>query len=364
MPGPLVSVVVPTYNRAALVVAAVRSALAQTWTRLEVVVVDDGSTDDTAAALAALADDRVRYVRQDNAGVSAARNRALAEARGDLVAFLDSDDSWLPWKLEAEVAVLDRHPDAGLVWTDMCAVDDAGRVVSERYLRRMYTAYRYFGPERFAQGGRLDELWPACPAELAATPCPVGDVYPWIVMGNLLHTSTVMLRRSWQERVGWFGEDLLPGAGEDYDFYVRVTRLGPVAFIDAASTRDRVGAADQMTEPGGLLVAARNNLITVEKALAADGAAGLPPALVRERLAFCHGWIGVEASATDRRAARVHLARAVRTAPAPCSREWWRYVAYDGLSYLPPEALAAARRAARAAKSGVARARAARGPDS
>src|SRR5262245_47409787 len=97
-PRGLVSVLVPTYNRSKLVRRAVESALAQSYRRLEVLVVDDGSSDDTRQVIEGM-DPRVRYIRQANAGVSAARNRGIAEARGEFVAFLDSDDEWLPWKL-------------------------------------------------------------------------------------------------------------------------------------------------------------------------------------------------------------------------------------------------------------------------
>ncbi len=100
--APLVSVVIPTYNRAQMVSEAVRSVLEQTFGDLEVIVVDDGSTDGTREALKPHAD-KIRYLRQENSGVSAARNRGIAEARGSLIAFLDSDDLWLPAKLKNQV---------------------------------------------------------------------------------------------------------------------------------------------------------------------------------------------------------------------------------------------------------------------
>ena len=106
---PRVSVVIPTYNRAGTVGRAIASALAQTDQDREIIVVDDGSTDATAAVVARLGD-AVRYVRQENRGVAAARNRGIREARGAYVAFLDSDDEWLPEKLDRQVTVLEREP--------------------------------------------------------------------------------------------------------------------------------------------------------------------------------------------------------------------------------------------------------------
>ena len=114
--APLVSVIVPTHNRPALLQRAVASALAQTWDRIEVVIVDDGSTDATPDAVDGLvsADGRVRAVRNDTpAGGSAARNRGLDEATGTVIAFLDDDDEWLPSKVERQLAHLDQRPHLG-----------------------------------------------------------------------------------------------------------------------------------------------------------------------------------------------------------------------------------------------------------
>lgn len=111
---PRVSVIIPTYNRAALVREAVQSALAQTFTDFEIVVVDDGSTDDTPAALATYAR-RIRYVRQENRGVAAAWNRGIRESRGAFLAFLCSDDLWVPEALRTVMEAFDRHPEAALV---------------------------------------------------------------------------------------------------------------------------------------------------------------------------------------------------------------------------------------------------------
>src|SRR5436190_15605234 len=143
MAGSLVSIIVPTYNRAYCIEKTLDSALAQTHGDLEIVVVDDGSTDDTEALMARRygAEPRVRYIRQANTGVTGARNHGLREARGDYIAFLDSDDLWLPWKLEAQLACLAAVPEAGMVWTDMDAMNTDGAVVAPRYLTTMYNAY-------------------------------------------------------------------------------------------------------------------------------------------------------------------------------------------------------------------------------
>jgi glycosyltransferase involved in cell wall biosynthesis len=131
---PLVSCLVATYNYGGFVERAVRSALTQAYPadRLEVVVVDDGSTDDTPERLDALVraeGGRVRVFRQENAGATAALSRAIEEARGELLAVLDADDMWLPGKTRAQVSLLERSPEVGLVYTDMTVVDDDDEVV-------------------------------------------------------------------------------------------------------------------------------------------------------------------------------------------------------------------------------------------
>jgi glycosyltransferase involved in cell wall biosynthesis len=126
MTSPRLSVVIPAYNAATTIRSAVASTLNQTRPVLEVIVVDDGSTDGTAAAVSALRDPRVRVVSRANGGPSAARNAGIAEARGDLVAFLDSDDLWLPGYAERAVTALSSAANPGFAYTD-AYVFDTGR---------------------------------------------------------------------------------------------------------------------------------------------------------------------------------------------------------------------------------------------
>jgi glycosyltransferase involved in cell wall biosynthesis len=124
-----VSVIIPTYNYARFIGEAVDSALAQTRPPLEVIVVDDGSTDDTAAVLAAYGD-RIRVLRQKNAGVAMARNAGIAAARGEYLAFLDSDDAWYPRKLERQMQRFGAEPHLGLVHCGAEIIDSEGRTLS------------------------------------------------------------------------------------------------------------------------------------------------------------------------------------------------------------------------------------------
>jgi glycosyltransferase involved in cell wall biosynthesis len=126
-----VSVVIPAYNHASFVEEAVSSVLSQTSPPAETIVVDDGSTDDTAMRLERFGG-RIEVIRQANTGVSAARNRGVAHATGDVVAFLDADDAWLPTKLERQLARMEVDPELGLVHCGITEVDDVGRRLRDR----------------------------------------------------------------------------------------------------------------------------------------------------------------------------------------------------------------------------------------
>src|SRR5258708_4350216 len=125
------SVVIPAYNHARFLRETIESVLVQTLPPDEVIVVDDGSTDETPAILASYSS-RLTVVRQDNRGFSAARNTGAARASGDVIAFLDSDALWLPTKLERQIVRLTADPDLGLVHCGVEEIDAAGRVVGRR----------------------------------------------------------------------------------------------------------------------------------------------------------------------------------------------------------------------------------------
>lgn len=124
-PAPLVSAIIPTFNRAAYVALAIDSALAQTWPNVEVVVCDDGSTDNTTEVLAQYGN-RIRVVSQTNQGLSAARNTAIKASSGEFLALLDDDDEWLPERLAIQMPLMLDNPDAGLVGGGAVLIDAAG----------------------------------------------------------------------------------------------------------------------------------------------------------------------------------------------------------------------------------------------
>lgn len=189
MNPPEVSAVIPTYNRREWVQLAIDSALAQRGVTLEVIVVDDGSSDGTCDALKARYGDRIRFIPQENQGESAARNRGAAEASGEFLAFLDSDDLWLPGKLARQLDFLRRNPDCGAVSCQAYAIDEQGREI----LRLPYGAH--------VRGSRI-------------------SLHQILTSGLPLSGSTPMIRATAFQQIG--GYDELIRHGEDVDIAVRL----------------------------------------------------------------------------------------------------------------------------------------------
>lgn len=346
MSEPLVSVVIPTFNRARPVVQTLDSVVAQTYPHWEAVVVDDGSTDDTARVIAERygVDPRVRYVYQKNAGVSAARNRGLEVAAGDYIALLDSDDVWEAWKLELQLLSFRHCPEIGMVWTDMAAVGPSGEVVDPRYLKTMYAAYQYFEEnDLFTRCHQIEDFAPDLAAALPRVRLLTGELFSQMIMGNLVHTSTVMLTRQRAQQVGGFRLDLKP-SGEDYDFHLRTCREGPVGFLDVAGIRYQVGMSDQLTGPSYRVSMAKNFLRTIEPVLERDrDRIRLPESMIRHTLAYGHRWLGRELLFSGhRKEARPHFAESLRQKRGPVAAGLY------ALSLMPPGSVDLLRSAYRA----------------
>jgi GT2 family glycosyltransferase len=316
----LVSVIIPTYNRAYCVERAIDSVLGQTHREVEVVLIDDGSTDGTADLIVGRygGDKRVRYFRQNNCGISGARNAGLERAQGGYVAFLDSDDEWVPWKLELQVACLRAHPELGMTWTNMMAIEPGGRVISDSFLRQMYDAYRWFPTAEDLFKGR-EELERITPR--AAEICPgrrfyFGDIGDEMFMGNLVHTSTVVLTRDRARAVGTFREDLR-FAGEDYEYHLRTCQKGPVGYLDVSSIRYMRGQVDQASAPANSIHLALNFLRVVEPVLTSNNQPRrIPPHMRKTVLADAYAWVGeCRLSAGEAGEARAAFLRSLRFQP-------------------------------------------------
>ena len=240
-----ISVVIPTYNRANYLPQAIDSVLEQSVPDVEIIVVDDGSTDDTRVCVNAYGD-RVRYLYTPNGGVGHARNVGMRAAVGKYLTFLDSDDLYYPYSLELESRVLDRYPPVAMVYSEMSAFDGNGYF--DRYHLKKYHGSAYRDPsvtyERmFAESVRLADLSVA-PSSLAAEdPAALdhrvyfGNIFDWYLTRLVLFHNSMMIRR-----------EIIPGLGErnervkyweEMDFALRITRRHQVGFIDVPTYRLR-----------------------------------------------------------------------------------------------------------------------------
>jgi glycosyltransferase involved in cell wall biosynthesis len=213
---PLISVIIPTYDRAHCLLRAVNSVLSQKEANFELLVVDDGSTDGTRELLAPLAAaGRLKLLTQANLGVAAARNLGLAAAKGQWIAFLDSDDEWLPGKLAAQAQDLARRP-----WflASQC---------QEIWLR---------GGQRVNPGQKHRKK--------------EGDIFLDSVKLCLISPSAVIMRADLFAEIGVFDESLL--ACEDYDLWLRLTARHEVGLLDEPLVVRHGGAADQLSAQQGL----------------------------------------------------------------------------------------------------------------
>lgn len=299
---PRVSVVVPTCNRAALLSQAVDSALAQTFTGFEIIIVDDGSTDGTGEMVERRygADPRVRLVRKTNGGVSSATNEGIRQARADLVALLGDDDVWYPEKLALQVQALERRPDAGLCCCDfdLTGTGGSGRTV--------------FGIHDFQGEPTLEAIVRSCFA----------------------HPSSMLLRRSVALEAGLFDESF-PTA-EDYDLWLRMLALRPGVCVPRVLGVYRHHAGPQLSDDRARLHAwqMRGLEKNRERILRAAGPerarfAALIDARIRYHRVHHHGWRARQLLSQDPRPPRLAVLREMLAA---IRLEPWRLKHYRRLA--------------------------------
>ena len=207
--SPTVSVIIPTHNRELLIGQTIQSVLDQTYTDFEILVVDNGSTDQTRVVVEAIDDPRVHYHFQENTGGPAGpRNSGIALARGRYIAFLDSDDLWLPEKLKAHVAIMEEHSELGLV----------------------FGQHRPFGPS-------VGVVNPFPDLVKARS----GMVFENLFLSwNFIPCLEALVRRSALEEVGVFDEDSALRNVEDYDLWLRLARQFPIKFVPGVTSRYRL----------------------------------------------------------------------------------------------------------------------------
>lgn len=206
---PLVSIIIPTFNRAAWLGGAIDSVLDQTFGDFELLVIDDGSTDDTKEIVTSY-DNKVKYFYQSNKGPSAARNLGIKQARANLLTFLDSDDRWLKDKLQVHVEMMMSNPNVKICYTDEIWIRH-GKRVNPKKTHQKYSGWIY------------QQCLPLC----------------------IISPSSVMISREVFEKVGLFDENL--PVCEDYDLWLRISQIYPITFIDRPLIIKNGGHADQLS---------------------------------------------------------------------------------------------------------------------
>ena len=236
MTAPRVSVVIPTYNRAALLREAVDSVLAQSYTDLEIIVVDDGSTDGTRSAIDGYADN-LRYVHQPNRGVNAARNLGLQHAQGQYIALLDSDDLWEPYKLQLQVALLDRFGEIGFAFSNFFILKNRGRTIDDGI--RSWHARAHQWRDFYAHADSFAALGIVPPDGMSRTNFGVyrGDVHAASLVEPFVLPSTVLMRRTALHADLRFTEN--DATCGDWEFFARLSQRHGALYVDLETTFNR-----------------------------------------------------------------------------------------------------------------------------
>jgi glycosyltransferase involved in cell wall biosynthesis len=232
---PGISVVIPSYNSAAYLPEAIDSVLGQTVPPLEVIVVNDGSTDETARILQQY-EERIVSISQENRGLSAARNRGIAAASGDWIAFLDADDIWLPEKLEKQVRCLEKNTNAALVHSQLYYWDPN---TGEKSVQRHRGRHEY-----------------------------VGRCYHRLFIQHGVIPSTMIVRKECLEQEGGFDENIRRPTCQDYDLCLRLARRHEFGFVDEPLILYRQHASSSTATQA--LANHEDNLFVLRKVLADD----------------------------------------------------------------------------------------------
>ncbi|MDA9981290.1 glycosyltransferase [Gammaproteobacteria bacterium] len=201
-----IAAVIPSYNNAAFLPDTVRSIRTQTTPVNEIIIVDDGSTDKTAEVVQTLGSD-IRYIHQDNAGPSAARNRGAGAAETDFIAFLDADDRWTNGRIERQLGVMERYSQVALVAGDMQEIDNDNAVLAPSVLAR-HNMLQFF-------------------EDLAGAPVP--DAFALLMRINFIPTGTVLIRKAAFDDTGGFSKDIR--YGEDLEVWAKIASKHPIVCL-------------------------------------------------------------------------------------------------------------------------------------
>ena len=219
--GPTVSIIIPTYNRSQLIGRSIKSVLNQTYRDFELIVVDDGSTDDTEKVVAGFKDERIRYVqREKNGGEAAARNTGIKAAKSDYIAYQDSDDEWLPEKLARQVELLrDALPEVGVIYTGFWKVDNQ---------KKTYIPFSWVRQKN-------------------------GNIHEELLNGNFIGSPVALIKKECFDRVGPFDERLRNLV--DWEMWLRISKLYHFRCVDEPLAIAHYNSGNVSYNPSSLIEA-------------------------------------------------------------------------------------------------------------
>jgi len=220
-----VSVIIPTYNCAKYVRCAVESVLYQSYGNVEIIVIDDGSRDNTKETLSPYFD-KIIYIFQENQGLPGARNRGIKESSGDFIAFLDADDLWEHNKLEIQMAIMESYPDICIVFSDFYVFSDDG-YRENSYFKKCFPIFREYD---YTLGTIFQDKSSFVLKNNLSVDIYRGNIAKFLFCGNFILPSSALVRKSVADRLGGFDENFR--IAEETDYFLRLCSEGNAAYVD------------------------------------------------------------------------------------------------------------------------------------
>lgn len=270
-----ISVIIPAYNAQATIAEAVQSVLAQSWPNVECVVVNDGSTDGTAAVLEPLRD-RITWIDKANGGFASARNMGMQAATGEWIAWLDADDIFEPEKLERQMALLTMRPELGLICSDFSMFDESGELAHS-------AIKQYYGV--FSSGVTLETAFEHGATLENGDHVRYGNAFDALLKGNFIHPPTALFRKNVFEAVGAQCTDLVNAT--DYEYFLRIAQRYTIGYVDVPLLRYRISDS-QSSAPANFARNSHYNELALQHVLTHFSLEPSQRRLVRQRIAATH----------------------------------------------------------------------------
>jgi glycosyltransferase involved in cell wall biosynthesis len=331
----LVSVIIPTYNCARYVNTAIQSVLEQSYSNTEIIVVDDGSTDETRDVIQSFKKEIV-YIHQENKGLPGARNRGIQEASGEYVAFLDADDLWRKDKLEIQAQVLESFPSVYLVFSDFSVFDENGYKEQSYF----YKGFPFFHEYKFTLNDIFPNKFQICsdryPDEVQIFH---GHIARYLFCGNFILPSSVLIRKSAIDHLGGFDESYK--IAEETEFFLRLCTSYDVAYVDRPLVDYLVKRAGNLTGSSNTerliknAISIQENYLSKHPGLYESNKSFFDMAIAKSYTRLAYYYLTM----TRNKAARIQARKSISLKP-------FQAIAYSYwlLSFCPPALLGAAGR--------------------